>query len=207
MTTLKLALDRAKKEVARHARGDLPLGFRRDVWRAIGPRRTAKPKSVSKPHLLRLRLAEASVRRVLPIWDAVLSDDSAPHHLLEVANAIIAGDIGNKQAKAAWNENWTYFDDLAYDNEELQPAIMVGYAANQLMLVATQDEQFPAAPDAELVTDQDLEPRDFDPALLASIAAAGGAIWEPETSTKARRAFWNWWIASAHRITQADTPE
>lgn len=207
MKLLKIALDRAKKEIARHARGDLPLNFRRDVWRAIGPRWTPKSKSVSQPHMLRFRLAEASVRKVLPVWDAAFSEDNAPQHLLEVANAIIAGDIGHKQAKAGWNENWTYFDDLAYDNEALQPAVMVGYAANQLMLVAMQDEQFPAAPDPELVTDQELEPRDFDPALLASIAAAGGAIWEAKTNKKARRAFWNWWVASASSIKQADTPE
>lgn len=199
---LSEALAAARKAVGSHRKGDLLLGYRHQVWLAMGPRKSPRSKKESEPHLLRYRLARASMSRVLPVWDGAFPDDEAPHQLLKVADAVIAGELKHKEVMAGWHENWTYFDDLACDHEDLQPAIMVGYAASQLMLVAMQDELLPEVVDLN-VTDRDVEPEEFDAALLASIAAAGGAVWEKKGNKDARRAFWLWWLDSVEALCAA----
>lgn len=196
---LSETLATARKAVGVNRKGDLPLGHRHQVWLAMGPRKPPRSKKDSEPHLFRYRLARTSVVRVLSVWDAAFPDDEAPHHLLKVADAVLSGELSHKEAKAGWNDNWTYFDDLAYDHEALQPAIMVGYAANQLILLAMRDELFPETVDLA-VTDQVIDPRDFDAALLASIASAGGAVWEKKTNKEPRRAFWLWWLDTVRDV-------
>ena len=169
----------------------------------MGPRKSRRYQKGTESHHSRYRLARASVSRVLPAWDAAFPDDEVPHHLLRVADAVIAGEMTSKEVTAGWHDNWTYFDDLAYDHEDLQPAIMVGYAANQLMLMAMQDEPFPDVVNLK-VTDRDTEPNDHDAAFLASIAVAGGAVWEKGTSKDDRRAFWDWWLDTVNAVSADD---
>jgi hypothetical protein len=54
----------------------------------------------------------------------------------------------------------------------------------------------------ECASDSELDPYGWDAGLAASIAAAGGAVWDNQGSADRRRQFWRRYLAAASRLQE-----
>jgi hypothetical protein len=186
---LQQAIRRGEEALANDPRGHLALGHRQAIWAALGPRDAAG-------RVARARLAELSVRHVLPIWERIWPENRLPHHLLDLATRVRNGELDGATLAAERNQTFTDLDDIAYLSGN-NPAVGVGYGAQHALTVAIRDEPFdPAHPDPA-VRDEDVQPEDHDSAYYASIAATGGPPWDEESSAARRRDFWQWWLSQA----------
>ena len=196
------ATEQAATELASRPSADLLLGTRRLIWRSIGKRlESPADRGRSQPHIRRYSLAKRAVEKVLPMWDMSFPTEKGPHLMIQSSRDILDRRIREKQARALWEENWHFVDDLADKHDD--PAIAVGYAACQLIQVATCDELFEPTTTDWALTDQDVQPVELDSAFCACAAYARGAIWDDGSSANLRREFWNWWIATATVLTES----
>lgn len=73
-------------------------------------------------------------------------------------------------------------------------SIAVGFAAVCAVTTALNDEVFGVTELDDLRSDRELDPYEWDASFYASIAYAGGASWESQSSAQKRRAFWEWYL-------------
>jgi hypothetical protein len=202
--TLQELLQRAQAAVERHPQHDLNLGYRQAIGRACGPHRdSGLPGSVAA-HRRRARLAILTVRRVLPLWEACFPGDERSRRILEMAEGVLRGEILPEDADENAARFWDDLDALQpeFGPEKAPMALAVGYAAASA-LVAAYGEAWDDL-DVEEIDYESVDSRDFtcnDTAFYASIAYAGGPVWEilarVSPDAERRRAFWTWWLTEA----------
>jgi hypothetical protein len=119
---------------------DLKLSFRRRLWPALDGIGTGAPAQIG--HIRRVRLATLAVEKVLPLWEALLPEDRAPHQSLEVVREVVDGTVTTAAADRIAGEVWTHCDNLAWKHaNEDQSVIMAGYAAARTIWWALSDQQ------------------------------------------------------------------
>ncbi|GMU61965.1 MAG: hypothetical protein AMXMBFR34_37280 [Myxococcaceae bacterium] len=181
---LRRALVEAEQALAGDARGHLGLGHRQAVWAALGSRQA------------RARLAVLAARHVLPHWERVRPGDRLPHRLLELAEAVLRGEVEGAALAAERNQAVTDLDDASTLSTD-KMSVAAGYAAHHALTAAIRDEAFDPAHLDPGARDEVVEPGDHDSGFLASIAAAAGAPWHEGSSAERRRTFWRWWLSEA----------
>lgn len=189
-------IERCRKSVEADRRGDLALVLRREVWRELGPRYEGGDRAASIGLQRRVRLARAAVEHEMPVWRSVLPDDSLPQQLLATSGTVMAGEMSERDAWTERGRAWTYLDDLAAHDEDIQISLAVGYGAAQVLACAIEDEVFGDASD-EPASDDACDPEDLDAGFFGAAAHAGGPAWDEASNAARRREFWLWWLDTA----------
>jgi hypothetical protein len=145
-----------------------------------------------------VKLGELAVQRVIPIWHEVRGpDDTIPETTLESANALMRGSLSEEEALEQHGTHWTSLDDIAFEHEDQQVAVAVGYGALQVLACAIRDEIFDPDGQHLTMTDRDVDPDELDASFMASGAYAGGPVWDPLSDSEKRLRFWDWWLNEA----------
>src|ERR1019366_29473 len=191
-TQLTQALELAGVALKANDNGELALPLRKRLWSAMGPREADGARAILGPGLQRrTTLAILTVRHVLPIWETAFPTNHKPEWMLAVAQEYLDQLTDFQTVRGLNNLFWSELDCLG------SVAVAVGYAAAQSVTTALSDERFdPAALDT-VVSDQDLDPYQWDASFYASVAYAGSAPWEEKPHTNRRREFWTWFLEVA----------
>ncbi|WP_236796194.1 Imm5 family immunity protein [Amycolatopsis sp. GM8] len=141
-----------------------------------------------------LRLEESCARRVFPVWEAMFTGDEQPVRVMEAALAARSGlarELGELRVHL----------DSAFDRgDEAFAAIYAGNACWAVARDAVGDVTEVPEGDGEL----EVDPAEWSPCFYASIAEAGGAVWEEGVGdNEKRRAFWRWYLLEAVPAAQA----
>lgn len=173
----------------------LPLAWRRRLWEAIGPVTVGDDGFAVFTAGLQRRVSIAchTVEWVLPIWNQMLSDNTLPRDMLDLAQGVMTGATRRLDAVSLYNDGWTRADNAAgllYDMLHIaHPASFVGYAACRSLAVAIYDEAI-----FEIGEDVADDPYQFDPAEYAAAAFSGGFVRESTSSSSKRLIFWRHYL-------------
>lgn len=141
-----------------------------------------------------LRLEESCARRVVPVWEAMFAGDALPVEVMAEAlrtRSGMDGELGRLRV---------HLDNAFERGEEAFPAIYAGNACWAVARDAVGDVTEVPEGDGEL----EVDPTEWSPCFYASIAEAGGAIWEEGVGDDdRRRAFWRWYLLEAIPAAQA----
>lgn len=173
--------------------GELPLFVRRDVDQIVAQGLVWAQKIES----FKLISGLICVRRSWPVWEAKFSDDRTPLIGAErsVADILVKGCI-DSAIRYKFGEIDTDLDNKLLLGEAYFPAITAGYAAWSVMrdAIRISDSVFREfSGDSEL----DVSSDEWDPCFYASVAVAGGAVWEESGNAELRREFWEWYLKCA----------
>jgi hypothetical protein len=193
---LRAAIDSARIALEAHPLGELPLPYRRAIWKAMGPS-TRVPSGL--PDGLGYRRSVAldaiTVQHVLPFWKRAYPDDDRPEQMLRLADAVVRRQVDWKVADQTKGSFATDLDDL--ESDDYVPRY-VGDAAVRVVSTAIADGYSDAiGPDT---LDEDLDPFQWDSSYIASLAAAdfGAEVpGEDERTQERRREFWRWYLDTA----------
>jgi hypothetical protein len=173
----------ARAALAADPDGHLARPLRQAILRALGDGDDGRAR--------RARLARATAEHVLPLWQAERPGDDDPQRALEMITGVLAGEIGEADARAAAGTLWAHVDNLVMTAGE-EPGLHAGYAASKALMAAIGDE--PLDPPGAALEDQGRDPRRLDTAFIAAGAVAAGPPWKAGSDATARRDFWSWWI-------------
>jgi hypothetical protein len=137
-----------------------------------------------------LRLEELCARRGYPAWQAMFPDDDEPMELLARARR----KPDDPDLPSALNSLNTKLDDVLGTGPEAFTAVYAGFAcltAARHAVAGEVHDQPSARGEIEV------PPLEWSPCFLASLVAAGGATWEDDTDTEARRSYWRWYLLEA----------
>ncbi|HEX5115491.1 MAG TPA: Imm5 family immunity protein [Pseudonocardiaceae bacterium] len=138
-----------------------------------------------------LRLEELCARRACRAWQARFPHDDEPMALL--TQALRDRDPALTRALNALH---TKLDDAM--EPDAFTAVYAGFACLTTARHAVAGEIH----DRRAATGEiEVPPTEWTPCYLASLAEAGGATWEPDTDTAARRAYWRWYLDTAATVT------
>jgi hypothetical protein len=115
--------------VRRHPNHDLSLGYRHAIWATFGDDENA--------HVGRARLANFTVRHVLPIWNQKFPHDDRPLYILNLAEQVIAGKINKAVASEESERLWRLLQQVGYEGYGM--AFTVGCAALASLDTAIDD--------------------------------------------------------------------
>ena len=171
----------------------LPLGMRQAIWSALGPRAT-RNTDLSIPHRRRIALALASAEHVRPIWQRRFSNAPLWNDVVATIGGRVRGDLDMQAARERYDRYWDEVIHLA-DTDPLPP-VAAGFAIVQVLSCVISDEQFDPTK-IELRREDEDDPTDFDTAVWAETAEAGGFPLAENADADRRRSFWLWWLAEA----------
>lgn len=172
------------------AAGELPLGARRRLRKSL--ENLLPDEDRNKFGVL---LGLACAKRAWPVWRTAFPSESQPIGLAEAA----ASSIKNVGAISGPSENEFTVLKANLDNKfllgsEYFSAIYAGFACWAVTRDAIfQDSGSGVYGDSELR----VSPEDWDPCFFASLAVAGGAIWEGNERSDIRHEFWRWYLECA----------
>jgi hypothetical protein len=186
----------AAKVVESDPQHDLPLGYRKAIWDAIGPR-DDRDDEMSNAHRSRGRLAIEGARKVLGIWQREFPDDDTAQRALSDAIDVLQGRLDSDTAEEHYTEYWQHVDQLGFDSKSM--AVSAGYAAVTALMTAVDDETYrPEQIDLNEQDSRDID--DNDASFFAAAAFASGPSWKTigsDSDAEARRQFWLWWLNEA----------
>jgi hypothetical protein len=137
-----------------------------------------------------LRLEEVCARRGYPAWQTMFPDDDEPMELL--ARAVRSpGDPDLTRALDSLN---TKLDNVLGIGPEAFTATYAGFARITAGRHAVAGEIHDPLSERDEI---EVPPQEWSPCFLASLVAAGGATWEDDVDTEARRAYWRWYLVQA----------
>jgi Immunity protein Imm5 len=136
-----------------------------------------------------LRLETRCARHALPVWAAASGPDEAPASLMD--DALRAPDQPGLDRRLA--ELKTMLDNLFERGEEFFPAIYAGFACWAVARNATGHRP----PEPDVTGELEIDPMSWTPCFLASLAHAGGAVWEDTGDPRRRREYWTWYLLEA----------
>jgi Immunity protein Imm5 len=137
-----------------------------------------------------LRLEEICAERAYPAWQALFPDDDEPMALLRRAHQ----NPGDPALPSELNRLNTKLDDVLGTGPEAFTAVYAGFACmTGARHVVDGDVRDQASERGEI----EVSPLEWAPCFLASLVAAGGAVWEPDTDTDRRREYWRWYLMEA----------
>jgi immunity protein Imm5 of predicted polymorphic toxin system len=137
-----------------------------------------------------LRLEELCARRGYRAWQAMFPDDNKPMELLERALRTPA----DPDLPRSLNFLQTKLDDVLGIGPEAFTATYAGFACMTAARHAVAGE---ARDQASERGEIEIPPDEWSPCFLASLVEAGGATWEDDTNTEARRTYWRWYLLDA----------
>ena len=165
--------------------GELPYSDRFELRRAL---------AAESPEAL-LRLEASCARRAIPIWTAAFPDDTLP---IDVMNAALS-EPDNEDLESELGELKTYLDNVFDYGDDYFTANYAGSACWAVARDALGDVTEEPDGDGEL----QIPPDEWSPCFFASIAEAGGAVWEDVADDAKRREFWRWYLLEALPAAQA----
>jgi hypothetical protein len=189
-------LERAKVVVLQHPQHDLALGQRQTIWNLMGSK-TDVPDRRNLGYRRRVNLAIQSTRHVLPIWEAIWSEDPTPQRILVEAEQVLNGTTDLEQAWVDRNQFWVYALDLSNTQEAYHTDSFVAFSAVQALTTALTDEIFDPCHIDKTLTDADIDPEELDASFCAAVAFSRGAVWTENSDASKRQQFWNWWLEDA----------
>ena len=165
--------------------GEIPYPFRRALRSAL------RGLAGDQPAWRWLELICA--QKTAPIWRVRFPDENAPIALAAAAERqLLSGVVSVSSDQLATVK--TFLDDKFQLGEEAFPAIYAGFAC----WAAARSTYFNSEPSAYAISEQGLAPEEWDASFMASLACAGGAVWEQGVgSATLRREFWLWFLAEA----------
>jgi len=180
-------IEDALEVLEQRADGHLPLPVRRAVRAHFGD--TAEG-GAGRRRLF--DLYRRCVERVLAVWTAERADDDRPARMIQLADGVMDGRLGEQAFKPEYDE---FVVDLDDRNQELGPRVFAaGRAAADLVwspVTADYGDEIPADAD-----DENLDPDMMAPDYFASLAEAS-FFGEPDEDPEARRRFWRWYLDEA----------
>lgn len=195
---LAKALNLASESLSANADGELALSCRKRIWTAFGPllMDTEDVYAILGVGLFRrTTLAILCARHMLDVWEQELPENKDPHHLLEMAERYMKKLTDLDTIREKMDSFWVEIEALLYERED-SIAVCAGLAAYSACRTAVYDEDF--EPDnVDDLTDDDLEPYDWDAGYLAALVYAGGGKWNEESNATQRRQFWEWYLKEA----------
>jgi hypothetical protein len=216
---IKVSMD----AVDSHPQHHLNLGYRWALYSAMGPRQDENINAVDElGHKRRTHLAIQTAKRVLPLWQEgplELPADNLrkfyneisgitwneeryqPAYLLQLANQIMLGLSPITKEDFMYAEStFSYYDYFEYYYQEREDLryMYAGTCAAQAFWVAVNDEIFDGEIDF-ILTEDDLKDPTYktEASFFASIAYAGGTIWNHKSNNQKRLEFWKWWLTEA----------
>jgi len=137
-----------------------------------------------------LRLEELCARRGYLAWQARFPDDDEPMALLQRA----LHSPSDPDLTRALNSLNTKLDNVLGIGPEAFTATYAGFACMTAARHAVAGEiHDPVSERGEI----EVPPQEWSPCFLASLVVAGGATWEDDVDTEARRAYWRWYLVEA----------
>ena len=141
-----------------------------------------------------LALESISAHKVQDIWKQYFASEQFPIEVLSIADSLIisGGDTSHMEKLLA--ESKTALDNKFLLGEDYFQGVYAGFA----MWAAARNVAYGNEIDDEASSEMDLEPEEWDASFFASMAWAGGAVWEGEIAdSDKRREFWTWFINEA----------
>ncbi|UNI17065.1 hypothetical protein JDV02_003444 [Purpureocillium takamizusanense] len=135
-----------------------------------------------------LRLERICADRAYAAWRSKFAHDDEPMQLLSEA----LRDPHNSSLPVALDSLYTKLDDALEPENFL--AVYAGFACLNTAYHAIAREMYDQDSENGEI---DIDPQHWSPCFLASLVAAGGAPWEPNTDPVARREFWQWYLLNA----------
>jgi hypothetical protein len=165
--------------------GEIPYPLRRGVRRAL----EATVGGGKEGHHAWATLEMLSARRVVDIWTTRFPLDRRPIELLTTAERHLLGELRVDDGGRMLGEAKTLLDDKFSLGEPVFKAIYAGFAC----WAAARSSLFHSEPPAAS-SEQELDPERWDASFFASLAMAGGAVWEASGDAEKRRRFWEWFL-------------
>ena len=190
-------IDNARSILEHHPQGDLPLGYRRAIWVAMGPKKTSYIANDNPGWVRRAHLAYLTAQHALPIWVQRFPRNHTPQRFLKKIDVVLQNGITKKGIDKFYNEDWVKLEEISYDHSDALNIVAVVYSAYRALNTAIDDR--PSIPDSINfdIADHDIDPYDFDASFFAAFAIADGPIWEEGSNADKRHAFWEWWLNEA----------
>lgn len=136
-----------------------------------------------------LRLSAACAVRAWPVWQARF-DDELPHASPEAEATTERPALRLAGDRAGLNKLNTFLDNRLRLGSDAFPAVAAGlacWAANRDVLLG----RFAAPVELD---EGEVDSEDWEASLYASVAVAGGAVWDGAGDRELRRAFWEWYL-------------
>jgi hypothetical protein len=187
-------VERALAVLESRADGHLPLAERRRLRATWGFDADGRRRRVA----LDRRVAE----HVLPRFDAERPGDGRPRTMLDLADAVLDGDVDREDAIVDAVGAFNDFDDLR-DEDVSEPAIYAALSATRVVGTAGWDAEPAQLEDPR--DDDALDADQWDAAFLASLAVAPSLPWmSAPGDVEPRRAFWRWYLSEAVPATDRE---
>ena len=169
--------------------GELPL------WKRYSLRDLLKRNNdLERWHVLE----SISAHKVEEIWEQHFPSSRFPIELLRIADSVMVGadDVG--QLGKLLLETKSALDEKLLLGEQYFRAVYAGFAS----WAAARNVVYgsPTISDHSS-SEMDIDPEQWDASFYASLAWAGGAVWEEVGDAGKRREFWIWFLNEA--LTQA----
>lgn len=181
--------------VGRDSRHDLQLGFRCRLLSILDE--GDGPEFHGTGRQRRVRLAELSIQKVLPIWKVSFGSDRTADQALELANDLLHGKRSASETNSRAGALWTHCDNLMSRNQDAVNVVAIGHGAVAVVWEALSETPFGCEQVAQDATDLDVDSYAFNSSLLASFAYSDGAVWDDTSDAHRRLEFWQWWLTSA----------
>lgn len=195
------AVDQARRALAENPEDDLGLGFRLVIWCQLGPRPDAELHPLNPGLRRRAELALLSAEHVLPLWITARPNDGTPRELLSLCRGYLQGQVGRDAVRAGIRRSLDLFDTETLSEAGYQLEHEVINAVGRALEWAVYDTPFDLDRVDLSLTEEDVDSEDYDSAVFAAFAVAGGFPREEGVDNRKRREFWNWWLDVA--VTRA----
>ena len=189
-------------EIDKNSNHELPLPFRKRIWKEMGPLLIDGNKAIRGVGLYRrTSLALIVVKKVYHIY--------ARQFDVEVLDAAILNTEKYLRNGITWDEGWDINNNIGArvsDTFEIDQRIFfityVGKAAWCALSTSLYDECFELNENGEIVDDNELDNNldgdMWDASFYAAMAYAGGAPWEEGKCNHSKlKEFWDWYVKEA----------
>lgn len=170
--------------------GELPLPTRRQLKRLI-----KQFGNAAEGNRRLLRLSAACAKHSAPIWLAKFPGEPWPIELVQLIAEEIerGGDVRTHVDHKMLGKLKTDLDNKLLLGEEYWPSVLAGFAS---WAVARDVPSHPVMNDGA-ASELEVDPQEWDACFFASLAIAGGAVWDGAGDPVRRRAFWQWYLDEA----------
>lgn len=167
--------------------GELSWASRQRLHHAVEAQWANAPPRI---HTFHRSLGWQSALKVWDVWQQSFPDDQQPKTVAEICSGIGTDRPAKLGALARLN---THLDDKFLLGDQHFPAVYAGFS----WWAVARDGLNPTSPVQQSGSEMEINPDEWSPAYLASLAASESATWEGIGGTDERRAFWDWYLTEA----------
>ncbi len=180
---LQLALTAARDAIGPD--GELPYPWRKRIWAAfidqLGSDLGIRAWSA---------VQVACAHRVRPVWHSTFPQEEEPMIILRAAEEGMASGVDQSGLESQFGSLKAFLDDKLTLGQEYFAGIYAGFAC----LAAAREVVYRREP-PDISSELELDPDEWDASFYASLAEAGGAVWEEGVGdAEARRKYWKWFL-------------